>query len=83
MADAVLKGGSGPWALTGDTGHGPPTRPLPLGEPVSAPTLPIEPQALRIDDLLRRARSYLSQDQLKDLRRAYRFGAEAHEGQQI
>lgn len=41
----------------------------------------IEAPQLRIDDLCRRTRSYLSNDQIKQVRRAYRFGAEAHEGQ--
>jgi len=37
--------------------------------------------SLRIDDLCRRLRAYLDADQIKQVRRAYRFGAEAHEGQ--
>ena len=41
----------------------------------------IEAPTLRIDDLCRRTRSYLSGDQIKQVRHAYRFGAEAHEGQ--
>jgi len=48
---------------------------------MSTPTLPLEAPPLRIDDLCRRTRAYLSTDQIKDLRRAYRFGADAHEGQ--
>ncbi|MCB1746669.1 MAG: bifunctional GTP diphosphokinase/guanosine-3',5'-bis pyrophosphate 3'-pyrophosphohydrolase [Gammaproteobacteria bacterium] len=43
---------------------------------------PLAPEpALRIDDLCRRTRAYLSADQIRDVRRAYRFSAEAHEGQ--
>jgi len=41
----------------------------------------IEVPALRIDDICRRTRSYLSGEQIKQVRHAYRFGAEAHEGQ--
>ncbi len=41
----------------------------------------IEAPTLRIDDLCRRTRSYLSGDQIKQVRHAYRFGAEAHQGQ--
>lgn len=41
----------------------------------------IETPTLRIGDLCRRTRSYLSGDQIKQVRHAYRFGAEAHEGQ--
>ena len=48
---------------------------------MSATPLPIEAPTLRIDDLCRRTRSYLSGDQIKQVRRAYRFGAEAHDGQ--
>ena len=48
---------------------------------MSTPTLPLDTAALRIDDLLRRTRAYLTAEQIKDVRRAYRFGAEAHEGQ--
>ena len=48
---------------------------------MSTPTVQFETPVLRIDDLCRRVRSYLSPDQIKDLRRAYRFGADAHEGQ--
>ncbi len=47
----------------------------------SAPGIPVEAPPLRIDDLCRRTRSYLSAEQIKKVRRAYRFGAEAHEGQ--
>ncbi|MEQ8662786.1 MAG: HD domain-containing protein, partial [Gammaproteobacteria bacterium] len=36
---------------------------------------------LRIDDLCRRLRAYLDAEQIRQVRRAYRFGAEAHEGQ--
>ena len=49
--------------------------------PVSATPLPIEAPALRIDDLCRRTRSYLSVEQIKQVRQAYRFSAEAHDGQ--
>ena len=45
-------------------------------EAVAAPT-----PALRIDDLCRRTRTYLEAAQIKQIRRAYRFGADAHEGQ--
>ena len=48
---------------------------------MSTTTLQIEAPTLRIDDLCRRTRSYLSGDQIKQVRHAYRFGAEAHEGQ--
>ena len=48
---------------------------------MSATPLPIEAPTLRIDDLCRRTRAYLSGDQIKQVRRAYRFGAEAHDGQ--
>ena len=48
---------------------------------MSTPTLPFEAPQLRIDDLCRRTRSYLNVEQIKQVRRAYRFGAEAHEGQ--
>ncbi|MBK6657725.1 MAG: bifunctional (p)ppGpp synthetase/guanosine-3',5'-bis(diphosphate) 3'-pyrophosphohydrolase [Proteobacteria bacterium] len=48
---------------------------------MSAPTLQFEAPPLRIDDLCRRIRAYLTPDQIKDVRRAYRFGADAHEGQ--
>ena len=48
---------------------------------MSATPLPIEAPTLRIDDLCRRTRTYLSGDQIKQVRRAYRFGAEAHDGQ--
>ncbi|MEX2480437.1 MAG: bifunctional (p)ppGpp synthetase/guanosine-3',5'-bis(diphosphate) 3'-pyrophosphohydrolase [Gammaproteobacteria bacterium] len=45
----------------------------------------VEPLAqetsLRIDDLCRRTRSYLSADEIKQVRRAYHFSAAAHEGQ--
>ena len=41
----------------------------------------VEATALKIDDLCRRTRSYLSPDQIKQVRQAYRFGAQAHEGQ--
>ncbi len=47
----------------------------------SAPPLAAEAPPLRIDDLCRRTRGYLTTDQVKQVRRAYRFGAEAHEGQ--
>ena len=49
--------------------------------PVSATPLPIEAPALCIDDLCRRTRSYLSVEQIKQVRQAYRFSAEAHDGQ--
>ena len=48
---------------------------------MSTTTLQIEAPTLRIDDLCRRTRSYLSGDQIKQVRHAYRFGAEAHQGQ--
>ena len=48
---------------------------------MTAPTVQFEAPALRIDDLCRRIRSYLTPEQIKDVRRAYRFGADAHEGQ--
>lgn len=48
---------------------------------MSTVSAPVEPPRLRIDDLCRRTRSYLTPDQIKQVRRAYRFGAEAHEGQ--
>ncbi len=48
---------------------------------MSTPTLQFEAPPLRIDDLCRRIRAYLTPDQIKDVRRAYRFGADAHEGQ--
>ncbi len=44
---------------------------------VETPAAPV----LRIDDLCRRTRSYLENDQIKKVRKAYRFGAAAHEGQ--
>ncbi len=44
-----------------------------LAEPPEGP--------LRIEELCRKARSYLTAEQTKDLRRAYQFGAEAHAGQ--
>lgn len=44
---------------------------------VETPAAPV----LRIDDLCRRTRSYLESDQIKKVRKAYRFGAAAHEGQ--
>jgi guanosine-3',5'-bis(diphosphate) 3'-pyrophosphohydrolase len=44
--------------------------------------MPLAPDGgLRIDDLCRRTRAYLSAEQIRDVRRAYRFSAEAHEGQ--
>ena len=48
---------------------------------MSTPSLQLEPAGLRIDDLCRRTRSYLNADQIRELRRAFRFGADAHEGQ--
>ncbi|MBX9609514.1 MAG: bifunctional (p)ppGpp synthetase/guanosine-3',5'-bis(diphosphate) 3'-pyrophosphohydrolase [Gammaproteobacteria bacterium] len=48
---------------------------------MSTPSVQLEAPPLRIDDLCRRVRSYLTLEQIRDLRRAYRFGAEAHEGQ--
>ena len=48
---------------------------------MSAPTVQFEAPRLRIDDLCRRIRSYLTPEQIKDVRRAYRFGADAHAGQ--
>ncbi len=48
---------------------------------MSTPSLQLEPAGLRIDDLCRRTRSYLNADQVRELRRAFRFGADAHEGQ--
>jgi RelA/SpoT family (p)ppGpp synthetase len=48
---------------------------------MSTPTAELEPAPLRIDDLCRRVRSYLTPEQIKQLRHAYRFGADAHEGQ--
>ena len=48
---------------------------------MTAPTVQFEAPALRIDDLCRRIRTYLTADQIKDVRRAYRFGADAHQGQ--
>ncbi|MGE0857630.1 MAG: bifunctional (p)ppGpp synthetase/guanosine-3',5'-bis(diphosphate) 3'-pyrophosphohydrolase [Gammaproteobacteria bacterium] len=48
---------------------------------MSTPSVQLEAPPLRIDDLCRRVRAYLSLEQIRDLRRAYRFGAEAHEGQ--
>lgn len=48
---------------------------------MSTTTTQIEAPPLRIDDICRRTRSYLSGEQVKQVRHAYRFGAEAHEGQ--
>jgi guanosine-3',5'-bis(diphosphate) 3'-pyrophosphohydrolase len=48
---------------------------------MSTVELEIAPPPLHIDDICRRTRAYLNVDQIKLLRRAYRFGAEAHEGQ--
>jgi GTP diphosphokinase / guanosine-3',5'-bis(diphosphate) 3'-diphosphatase len=48
---------------------------------MSTPAVALEAPKLRIDDLCRRTRSYLTSEQIKQVRRAYRFGAEAHAGQ--
>ena len=48
---------------------------------VTANEMPISSSNLRIEDICRRTRRYLSSDQVKKLRSAYRLGAEAHEGQ--
>jgi len=47
------------------------------------PVLPMlaEVEHVRLDDLCRRARAYLEPAQIADIRRAYEFGAAAHEGQ--
>ncbi|MEQ8231963.1 MAG: HD domain-containing protein, partial [Gammaproteobacteria bacterium] len=48
---------------------------------MTIPAPAIAEPGLRIDDLCRRVRSYLDAEQIRQVRRAYRFGAEAHEGQ--
>jgi GTP diphosphokinase / guanosine-3',5'-bis(diphosphate) 3'-diphosphatase len=48
---------------------------------MSTPTLQLDAPGLRIDDLCRRTRAYLTPEQIRQIRRAYRFGADAHEGQ--
>ena len=43
---------------------------------------PLVPESeLHIDDLCRRTRGYLKADEIRQVRRAYHFGAEAHAGQ--
>lgn len=48
---------------------------------MNASTAEATQRILSIDDLCRRTRSYLNATQIKQVRRAYQFGAEAHEGQ--
>lgn len=48
---------------------------------MNSATVAVERPRLRIDDLCRRTRSYLTPDQIKQVRRAYRFGERAHAGQ--
>jgi GTP diphosphokinase / guanosine-3',5'-bis(diphosphate) 3'-diphosphatase len=50
-------------------------------EPVDVTDRTTGGPSLRIDDLCRRIRTYLNTDQIRQVRRAYRFSAEAHEGQ--
>jgi guanosine-3',5'-bis(diphosphate) 3'-pyrophosphohydrolase len=55
----------------------------PVAEPAAPPPRPAPPADARflISDLCRDLESYLPQDQVREVYRAYLFGAEAHEGQ--